>query len=238
MNEIVNIFGEESTKDLINGLRMKPRYAKSSLVGMYFYIEEGKTILTSYKTTIEEVKSKTSDSLSNNDLLDKVKKEIIYLKNNINNISDVNISKELTDVIVILGTQLYDNAATKEKIHNFESDFWFKRLRDLIHNDQAKTRKQFMRLATYWYVLIEFEGYSEEEVVQVLASNKSKMKEIVEKWNVKHFSDFIEKVHYIASTKQIEHFVKIIKSSSATDEVKEELINKLLTSNILDTWNN
>lgn len=237
MNEIVNIFGEASTKDLINGLRMKPRYDKSSLVGMYFYIEEGKTILTSYKTTIEEVKSKTSDSLSNDDLLDKVKKEIIYLKNNINNISDVNISKELTDVIVILGTQLYDNAATKEKIHNFESDFWFKRLRDLIHNDQAKTRKQFMRLATYWYVLIEFEGYSEEEVVQVLASNKSKMKEIVEKWNVKHFSDFIEKVHYIASTKQIEHFIIIIKNSSATDEVKEELINKLLTSNILDTWN-
>ena len=236
MNEIVNIFGEASTKDLINGLRMKPRYDESSLVGMYFYIEEGKTIQTSYKTTIEELKSKTSDSLSNDDLLDKVKKEIIYLKNNINNISDINISKELTNVIVRLGTQLYDNAATKEKIHNFESDFWFKRLRDLIHNDQAKTRKQFMRLATYWYVLIEFEGYSEEEVVQVLASNKSKMKEIVEKWNVKHFSDFIEKVHYIASTKQIEHFVKIIKSSSATDEVKEELINKLLTSNILDTW--
>ena len=184
------------------------------------------------------MKSKTSDSLSNDDLLDKFKKEIIYLKNNINNISDVNISKELTDVIARLGTQLYDNAATKEKIHNFESDFWFKRLRDLIHNDQAKTRKQFMRLATYWYVLIELEGYSEEEVVQVLASNKSKMKEIVEKWNVKHFSDFIEKVHYIASTKQIEHFINIIKNSSATNEVKEELINKLLTSNILDTWNN
>ncbi|PNN29645.1 hypothetical protein AL503_002360 [Staphylococcus haemolyticus] len=238
MNEIVNIFGEVSTKDLINGLRMKPSYDKSSLVGMYFYIEEGKTIQTSYKTTIEELKSKTSDSLSNDDLLDKIKKEIIYLKNNINNISDVNISKELTDVIARLGTQLYDNAATKEKIHNFESDFWFKRLRDLIHNDQAKTRKQFMRLATYWYVLIELEGYSEEEVVQVLASNKSKMKEIVEKWNVKHFSDFIEKVHYIASTKQIEHFINIIKNSSATNEVKEELINKLLTSNILDTWNN
>ena len=238
MNEIVNIFGEASTKDLINGIRIKPRYEKSSLVGMYFYIEEGKTIQTSYKTTIEELKSKTSDSLSNDDLLDKFKKEIIYLKNNINNISDVNISKELTDVIARLGTQLYDNAATKEKIHNFESDFWFKRLRDLIHNDQAKTRKQFMRLATYWYVLIELEGYSEEEVVQVLASNKSKMKEIVEKWNVKHFSDFIEKVHYIASTKQIEHFINIIKNSSATNEVKEELINKLLTSNILDTWNN
>ncbi|MCH4519580.1 hypothetical protein [Staphylococcus haemolyticus] len=238
MNEIVNIFGEASTKDLINGIRIKPRYEKSSLVGMYFYIEEEKTIQTSYKTTIEELKSKTSDSLSNDDLLDKFKKEIIYLKNNINNISDVNISKELTDVIARLGTQLYDNAATKEKIHNFESDFWFKRLRDLIHNDQAKTRKQFMRLATYWYVLIELEGYSEEEVVQVLASNKSKMKEIVEKWNVKHFSDFIEKVHYIASTKQIEHFINIIKNSSATNEVKEELINKLLTSNILDTWNN
>lgn len=238
MNEIVNIFGEASTKDLINGIRIKPRYEKSSLVGMYFYIEEEKTIQTSYKTTIEELKSKTSDSLSNDDLLDKFKKEIIYLKNNINNISDVNISKELTDVIARLGTQLFDNAATKEKIHNFESDFWFKRLRDLIHNDQAKTRKQFMRLATYWYVLIEFEGYSEEEVVQVLASNKSKMKEIVEKWNVKHFSDFIEKVHYIASTKQIEHFINIIKNSSATNEVKEELINKLLTSNILDTWNN
>ena len=67
MNEIVNIFGEASTKDLINGLRMKPRYDKSSLVGMYFYIEEGKTIQTSYKTTSEELKSKTSDSLSNDD---------------------------------------------------------------------------------------------------------------------------------------------------------------------------
>lgn len=31
-----------------------------------------------------------------------------------------------------------------------------------------------MRLATYWYVLIEIEGYTENQVVEVLANDKAK----------------------------------------------------------------
>jgi hypothetical protein len=236
MDKLVEVFGETATQELIDGLYVKPQYKDGTCTGAIFYIESDNTVLTSYESDLQSFASSNYD---NSSLLESIKNEIDDIKKAKYDLTSVNISKALHQILVRLGTQLYGNAVTKEKIDRFENVFWFVRLRDLLNQKQSYTRKQFMRLATYWYVLIEMEGYTEKEVIDVLSNDKDKMQEIVKKRNVKSLSDFIEKVHYIASTKQIEHFVKIIKSSSkASDEVKNELIDKLLGSNILDTWNN
>jgi hypothetical protein len=236
MDKLVEVFGETATQELIDGLYVKPQYKDGTCTGAIFYIESDNTVHTSYESDLQSFASSNYD---NSSLLESIKNEIDDIKKAKYDLTSVNISKALHQILVRLGTQLYGNAVTKKKIDRFENDFWFVRLRDLLNQKQSYTRKQFMRLATYWYVLIEMEGYTEKEVIDVLSNDKDKMQEIVKKRNVKSLSDFIEeKVHYIASTKQIEHFVKIIKSSSASDEVKNELIDKLLGSNILDTWNN
>lgn len=147
---------------------------------------------------------------------------------------------EIPDVIfdayIKLGTKVFSEGARKEKIKRFENDFWFSRLRDLLKQEASQSRKHYMKIAAFWYILIDFEGYSEEEVTNVLAQDGFKMKEIIEKWKVDNLANFIERVHYIASTKQIEHFIKIIKNSNASDETKQQLIDDVLSSNILDTW--
>jgi hypothetical protein len=236
MDKLIEIFGKTPTKELIHGLHIKPNYDDSSVIGATFYIETENTIQPSYEIDLEDFKSINPNLADQEELIEAIKEELVYIKDNSNQLDDLNISSPMTNIIVQLGTQLYGNAATKEKVKNFENDFWFIRLRDLLQKDQAKTRKQFMRLATYWYVLIEIEGYTENQVVEVLANDKAKMHDIVEKWNVKHLSDFIERVHYIASTKQIEHFINIIKRSSANEDIQQELIEDLLSSDILDTW--
>ncbi|HDG8789447.1 TPA: hypothetical protein PBT65_001748 [Staphylococcus aureus] len=235
MNELIEVFGEIPTQELIDGLHVKPQYKDDYCIGAIFYIETDNIVHTSYESDLQAFESSNYD---NETLIESIKEDIEDIKKSKDDFTTVNISKALQQILVRLGTQLYGNAATKEKVSRFENDFWFVRLRDLLHQKQSYTRKQFMRLATYWYVLIEIEGYTEKEVIDVLSNNKAKMHEIVEKRNVKNLSDFIEKVHYIASTKQIEHFIQIIKNSSASEEVKNELIESLLASNILDTWHN
>lgn len=238
MNDLFDIFGEASTKELIDGLYFKPQYDGSIVKGATFYVENKNDTQTTYESDLKQFESINEDYSTSEDLIEKINKEIHYLKENTNQLTDINISSPLKNIIIKLGTLLYDKAATNEKINKFENDFWFVRLRDLIKKDFSKTRKQFMRLATNWYILIEIEGYSEQEVIDELVNDKSKMADIIEKRNVKQLADFIEKVHYIASTKQIEHFIKIIKTSSASEEVQQELIEKLFTENILDTWEN
>lgn len=122
------------------------------------------------------------------------------------------------------------------KVNNFKSDFWFVRLKDLLQQEACTSRKHFIKLATYWYILIELEGYSEEDVTLNLSQDKDKLKEIMERWNLENFSGFVERVYYIASTKQIKSFIQIVKTSSASDEIKEEIINKVLEKDIIETW--
>ncbi len=122
------------------------------------------------------------------------------------------------------------------KINNFRSDFWFVRLKDLLQQDVSKSRKHFIRVATYWYILLEVEGYTEEEVTNTLAEDNNTLKDIMKKSNLDSLSQFIEKLYYIASTKQIEAFIKVVKESSATNEVKDEIITNLLEQDIIDSW--
>jgi len=123
-----------------------------------------------------------------------------------------------------------------QRVNAFKGDFWFTRLRDLLQQNVSNNRKHFMKLAVFWYVLIEYEGYSEDEVINVLASDGFKMNDIKEKYKVDDLSDFINKVHYIASTKMIQAFIDLIKESNVSDNDKETLINDLLKKDIIEVW--
>lgn len=123
-----------------------------------------------------------------------------------------------------------------QRVNAFKGDFWFTRLRDLLQQNVSNNRKHFMKLAVFWYVLIEYEGYSEDEVINVLASDGFKMNDIKEKYKVDDLSDFINKVHYIASTKMIQAFIDLIKESNVSDNDKEILINDLLKKDIIEVW--
>lgn len=123
-----------------------------------------------------------------------------------------------------------------QRVNAFKGDFWFTRLRDLLQQNVSNNRKHFMKLAVFWYILIEYEGYSEDEVINVLASDGFKMNDIKEKYKVDDLSDFINKVHYIASTKMIQAFIDLIKESNVSDNDKETLINDLLKKDIIEVW--
>lgn len=123
-----------------------------------------------------------------------------------------------------------------QRVNAFKGDFWFTRLRDLLQQNVSNNRKHFMKLAVFWYILIEYEGYSEDEVINVLASDGFKMNDIKEKYKVDDLSDFINKVHYIASTKMIQAFIDLIKESNVSDNDKEILINDLLKKDIIEVW--
>lgn len=176
MDKLVEVFGETATQELIDGLYVKPQYKDGTCTGAIFYIESDNTVHTSYESDLQSFASSNYD---NSSLLESIKNEIDDIKKAKYDLTSVNISKALHQILVRLGTQLYGNAVTKEKIDRFENDFWFVRLRDLLNQKQSYTRKQFMRLATYWYVLIEMEGYTEKEVIDVLSNDKDKMQEIV-----------------------------------------------------------
>lgn len=123
-----------------------------------------------------------------------------------------------------------------KKINAFKTDFWFTRLRDLLQQDVSDNRKSFMKLAMFWYVLIEYEGYSEDQVINTLASDGFAMIDIKEKYKIDNLSEFVNKVHYIASTKMIESFITLIKESNVSNESKDTLINDLLNKDIIETW--
>lgn len=123
-----------------------------------------------------------------------------------------------------------------QRINAFKGDFWFTRLRDLLQQDVSNNRQNFMKLSMFWYVLIEYEGYSEDEVVNTLASDGFKMNEIKDKYKIDNLSEFVNKVHYIASTKMIQAFIDLIKNSNVSDENKETLINDLMQKDIIETW--
>lgn len=224
MNKIIQMFGENTAKQLIEKLRIKEDNNVNSKENALMYIEDNQGVIASFEVNVDSII--------------KVKNDIKIIQDQIKDNQTPNINDFLQETIIQLGIKIYGEEMTKSKIRNFENDFWFVRLRDLIQNDQAKTRKEFMRLATYWFVLIEYEGYTESEVIEVLSQNKDKMQDILTKWDIKNLSNFIERIHYIASTKQIEYFIKLIKQSSASKEVQDELIQQLLNSDILDTWNN
>ncbi|WP_281512227.1 hypothetical protein [Mammaliicoccus vitulinus] len=123
-----------------------------------------------------------------------------------------------------------------KKVNAFKGDFWFTRLRDLLQQDVSDDRKNFMKLAMFWYVLIEYEGYSEDEVINTLASDGFKMIDIKEKYKLDNLSEFVNKVHYIASAKMIESFIGLINESNVSNESKDTLINDLLNKDIIETW--
>lgn len=124
------------------------------------------------------------------------------------------------------------------KINGFYNDFWFVRLKDLLSENVGKSRQHYLKVCAYWYILIEYEGYSEEQIINNLSSDTEKMKDIMKKWDVDNLAGFIERVHYIASAKQINHFIKIIKNSSASESVKKEIIDTIINEDIIETWHN
>src|SRR5699024_3643370 len=93
-------------------------------------------------------------------------------------------------------------------------------------------------VCAYWYILIEFEGYSEEQIINELSSHKDQMKSIMEKWDIDSLAGFIERVHYIESARQINHFIEIVKNSSASEAAKKEIINTINNEDIIEKWNN
>lgn len=125
---------------------------------------------------------------------------------------------------------------TNKRVNAFKGDFWFTRLRDLLNENISKDRKHFMKLAAFWYVLIEYEGYTEDEVINQLSTDGFKMNDIKDKYKVDSLADFINKVHYIASTKMIQAFIDLIKESNVSEKDKETLINNLLEKDIIEAW--
>lgn len=203
-----------------------------------FYVQESKIIIASKLLSIDilnEIPNIQVDSLVNEDISEYFDSWLCDVSNGITN----DIPKAIFEVIIDLDEQIMNkkSESMKKKALKIDQDFWFQRLRSLLKEDIVKSRKHFMKVATYWYVLIEYEGYSEDEVVNVLAQDGFKMNEIIDNWNVESLSSFIEKVYYIASTKQIEYFVYLIQQSSASDEIKAELIDSVMNSNMIDTWN-
>ncbi|PTJ36442.1 hypothetical protein [Staphylococcus simulans] len=231
MNEFTKVFGEDAAKKLIEGFNIEACYEDSDIIGALFYVKHENEILASHQSNLKEFLSEEHSNYQN--LINGINSDIQMLKTDYHT---KNVSKPLTKIIIQLGTQIYDTAATKEKMNRFEKDFWFVRLRSLLQNDQSKTRKQFIKLAVYWYILIEIEGHTETEVIEKLSKDKGKMKGIADKWDVDNLTGFVERLHYIASTKQIEHFIKIVKTSNASKSVQNEIIEQLLRSDILEVW--
>lgn len=123
-----------------------------------------------------------------------------------------------------------------EKTNKFKSDFWFTRLRDLLNEDISKDRRKFMKIAVFWFVLIEYEGYTEEEVTRVLANDGFKSQKLIEDYKIDDLAMFVDKVNYIASTNMIKTFIELIKASNVSDKDKEKLIHDLLEKDIIEAW--
>ncbi|WP_341775916.1 hypothetical protein [Staphylococcus hyicus] len=188
--------------------------------------------------SIEYTQKRSIKELSFLNTYTEVKSQLHELAENIRESSndEAIIPNEYYEVVTQLGAEVLNKTVSDNVSSAIKNDFWFMRLKDLLKEDVSKSRKGFFKVAAYWYVLLEFENYSEEQVTNELALDGFKMKEIIEKYNIDDFATFIEKVHYIASTKQIEYFMRLIKNSSANSEVKNELIQSLLNSNIIETW--
>lgn len=231
MNELIKIFGEDAAKNLIEGLNIKTCYEDCNITGALFYVKHENEVLASYQSNLKEFFSEEYSDYEN--LINSIDSDIKALKSE-NYMK--NVSKPLIEIIIQLGTQIYNTAATEEKVNRFETDFWFVRLRSLLQNDQSKTRKQFIQLAVYWYILVEIEGHTESEVIEKLSKDKGKMKGIADKWDVDNLAGFVERLHYIASTKQIEHFIKIVKESNASKDIQNQIIEQLMQSDILEVW--
>lgn len=225
----------DSSKNILKRMRIKISREENEVL---FYVQESKIIIASKLLPIDilnEIPNIQVDNLVNED----IDEYFDSWTNDIYNGTTNDIPESIFEVIIELDNQIMNkkSKSMKKKALKIDQDFWFQRLRSLINEDVVKSRKHFMKIATYWYVLIEYEGYSEDEVVNVLAQDGFKMNEIIDNWNVESLSSFIEKIYYIASTKQIEYFVYIIKESSASDEIKAELIDSVMNSNMIDTWN-
>src|SRR5699024_9941440 len=107
--------------------------------------------------------------------------------------------------------------------------------RDLLEENVGKSRQHYLKVCAYWYILIEFEGYSEEQIINELSSHKDQMKSIMEKWDVDSLAGFIERVHYIASARQINHFIEIVKNSTESEEDKKEIVETITKEDSIET---
>lgn len=232
---LMEVLHDKSKDNILKRLRIRISREDNEVL---FYVQESKIIIASKLLTIDvlnDIPNIDVDNLVNEDIIE-------FFENWLSDIDSNNINeipKAIFDVITDLDSQITNkkSKSMKKKALKIDNDFWFQRLRTLLKEDVVKSRKHFMKIATYWYVLIEYEGYSEDEVVNVLAQDGFKMNEIIDNWNVESLSSFIEKIYYIASTKQIEYFIVLIKQSSASEEVKAELIDSVMNSNMIDTWN-
>ena len=93
-----------------------------------------------------------------------------------------------------------------------------------------------MKIAVFWFVLIEYEGYTEEEVTRVLANDGFKSQKLIEDYKIDDLAMFVDKVNYIASTNMIKTFIELIKASNVSDKDKEKLIHDLLEKDIIEAW--
>ena len=176
VSELIDIFGQSSVKVLLNSFKYKFPSQNDNSNEIICYIEKQNKVIVS--TIVDK------DSFPEH-----IEKEINTLQTNLD--STTIVSEELWQILLNLGTKAFGQEANQQRVNNFENDFWFVRLRDLLKQEVSTSRKRFMKVAAYWYVLIELEDYSEEEVVNVLAQDGFKMKEIMEKWNVDNFANFM-----------------------------------------------
>ncbi|MCD8845172.1 hypothetical protein [Staphylococcus gallinarum] len=233
--KLMERLSDRSKNNILTRIRLRISRENNEVL---FYVQESKIIIASKLLPIDilnVVPNIEVSKLVDEDIIEYFEQWLI----DINQKKIKDIPNEIFNVIVGLEEEIANkkSESMKKKAMKIDQDFWFQRLRSLLKEDIAKSRKHFMKIATYWYVLIEYEGYTEDQVVNVLAQDGFKMNEIIDNWNVESLSAFIEKVYYIASTKQIEYFIQLIQASSATEEVKLELIDSVMNSNMIDTWN-
>lgn len=224
-NELFDVLKKTLATTILNDLKIQ---VKNDYV--YFILRDYQSIKYTQKRSVKELSFLESYTEVETQLLELAEK----IRESANDEEIIPI--EYYEVVTQLGAEVLNKTVSDNVSTAIKNDFWFMRLKDLLKEDVSKSRKGFFKVATYWYVLLEFEHYTEEQVTNELALDGFKMKEIIDQYNIDNFATFIEKVHYIASTKQIEYFLKLIKESSASDEVKNELIQSLLSSNIIETW--
>lgn len=112
---------------------------------------------------------------------------------------------------------------------------WFHRLNPLLDKSVSPTRSHFMFSAASMYALIELEKIPESEIQNLLLDG-FKMEDLTKKWDVLSLADFIDKVSVMAFSKHIRHFVEVVKSTDASDEVKVEIIDKIMNQDLRKSW--
>lgn len=124
--------------------------------------------------------------------------------------------------------------STENESVKHESD-WFHRLNPLLDKSVSPTRSHFMFSAASMFALIELEKIPESEIQNLLLDG-FRMEDLTKKWDVLSLADFIDKVSVMAFSKHIRHFVEVVKSTDAPDEVKAEIIDKIMNQDLRKSW--